>query len=317
MVSNPIVSICIPAYNAEKHIAESINSILQQSYHPIEIIVVNDGSTDNTSEILYAYRSKEVKVIEQDNKGQCAAANRAFHESTGEYIKFFDADDILSKDFIKNQVEVLAGKSDTIASASWGRFYNDDLNTFKLNPEKGWKDMKPINWLVESLIQGPNMMQCGLWLIPRKILATSGLWDQRLSLINDFEFFIRVLLAANEIKFTSEAVLYYRSGIKTSLSGQKSRMAYESALLSTELGVQQLLAFENSERVKRICADNMRMWQYEFYPNHMDLYHKTKSHIKQLGGSDFPFPAGGYTKLLSSLLGWKTTKIIKNLLSQV
>lgn len=317
MSNNPVVSICIPVHNAEQHIAESLNSILQQSYHPIEIIVVNDGSTDRTSEILGTYKKKGIKIIEQENKGQCAAANRAYAESKGEYIKFFDADDILSQDFIKNQVAVLAGRSDAIASAAWGRFYNEDINTFKLNSERVWKDMKPIDWLVESMIDGPNMMQCALWLIPRKILKNTGLWDERLSLINDFEFFIRVLLDAQEIKFTPDATLYYRSGLVNSLSGQKSRTAYESAYLSTQLGVQHLLNFENSERVKQICAINMCIWQYEFYPIHKDLYKKTKNWIKELGGSDFPFPAGGYTKLLCTLLGWKTTKIIKVAISRI
>lgn len=317
MSNNPLVSICIPAYNAEKYIAESLNSILHQSYHPIEIIVVNDGSTDRTSEILQTYKKKGIKVIEQENKGQCAAANQAFLASRGDYIKFFDADDILSSDFIKNQVDVLTGRSDAIASASWGRFYNDDIHNFKPNPEKVWKNMKPIEWIAESLMQGPNMMQCGLWLIPRKILTLSGLWDERLSLINDFEFFIRVLLAAKQIRFTTDAILYYRSGLTTSLSGQKSRRAYESAFLSTQLGVQQLLNFENSERMKKICANQMRIWQYEFYPSHKDLYNKSQNWIKELGGSNYPFPAGGYTKILCTLLGWKTTKILKKVILQI
>lgn len=315
MPNNPIVSICIPAYNAEKYINEALDCLLAQSYKKIEIIVVNDGSSDNTSNILESYKDKGVKIIEQEHSGQSTAANKAFFASTGDYIKFFDADDILSQNFIKNQVEVLTGRSDAVASASWGRFYNDDIDNFKLNPEKVWKDMQPIDWLVESLRQGHNMMQCGLWLIPREILNKSGLWDERLSLINDFDFFIRVLLAAKEVKFTFNAVLYYRSGINTSLSGQKSRKAYESAFLSAQLGIQQLLHFENSERIKRICANTMQMWQYEFYPKHMDLYNKTKTLTKQLGNSNFPYPAGGYTKLVCRLLGWKATKLIKNLIS--
>lgn len=315
MLGKPLVSICMPAYNAEAYIAQAINSLLAQSYENIEIIIINDGSTDGTTGILNSYQQPNIKIFHQANKGQCAAANLAFHHSTGEYIKFMDADDLISADFIKNQVHVLNNNRNQVASASWGRFYNDDLNSFKLNPEPVWKDMKPIDWLVESFWNGANMMQCALWLIPREILHKSGLWNERLSLINDFDFFIRVLLTAEEIKFTSDAILYYRSGIENSLSKQKSRKAHESAFLSTKLGIEYLLAAENSNRVRKIAADNMRMWSYEFYPRHMDLYHKSEEIIKSLGGSSFEFPAGGITANLVRVLGWKLTKRIKQLLN--
>lgn len=313
MSENPLVSVCIPAYNAEKHLSTALDSILGQSYPKIEIIVVNDGSTDGTADVLESYRSKGVISINQDNKGQCAAANAAYLNSSGDYIKFFDADDLLSPDFIANQVKRIDGRKDMVASASWGRFQNDNLNSFKLNPESVWRDMKPVDWIVESLWNGPNMMQCALWLIPREILNQSGIWNERLSLINDFDFIIRVLLNSQKILFTENAVLYYRSGVGSSLSGQKSRKAYESAYLSTELGVQSLLAYENSERTRKICADSFQLWKYQFYPQEMDLYLKSKKWIKKLGGSQYPFPCGGVTKKLLKILGWKLIKRLKSI----
>lgn len=312
MSESPLVSVCIPAYNAERYLSAALDSVLSQSYSNIEIIVVNDGSTDKTAEVLDTYMKKGVISITQDNAGQCAAANRAFKESTGDYIKFFDADDLLSPDFIKNQVERLNGRNDALASASWGRFPEHDLSAFKLNPESVWRDMRPIDWIVESLWKGPNMMQCALWLIPREILHKSGLWNEKLSLINDFDFIIRVLLSCKEVLFTENAILYYRSSISSSLSGQKSRVAYESAYLSTELGVKSLITFENSERTKRVSADSFQVWKFQFYPLHMDLYKKSEAWIKELGGSKYPFPSGGVTKVLSKFIGWKLTKRIKS-----
>ncbi|MDQ0640911.1 glycosyltransferase involved in cell wall biosynthesis [Pedobacter sp. W3I1] len=314
MSLTPLVSICIPAYNTEKHISTALDSLFAQSYKNIEVIVVNDGSKDKTLDILNEYKWEKLHIIDQDNKGQCAAANEAFKYAKGEYIKFFDADDILSPDFIKNQVNALSNTENTIASSAWGRFYNDDLNTFQLNNESVWRDMLPIDWLVESLGNGPNMMQCALWLIPRKILLTSGLWDERLSLINDFDFFIRVLLASKKIMFTKNATLYYRSGLTNSLSNQKTRQALESAFLSTKLGVENILKFENSERTKPICADALKHWCYIFYPQHMDLYKETNNLVNELGGSNYAFPAGGKTKFLVNLFGWKITKRIKSYL---
>ncbi|QNR85302.1 glycosyltransferase family 2 protein [Pedobacter riviphilus] len=288
----PLVSVCIPAYNAEKYIVAALDSLSNQSYKDIEVIVVNDGSTDKTLDLLKAYQWDKLHVINQTNNGQCAAANTAFKLSKGEYIKFLDADDLLSANFIENQVKALEGTKDTIASSAWGRFYNDDMSTFALNKESVWRDMIPIDWLVESLAQGPNMMQCGLWLIPRNILSKSGLWDERLSLINDFDFFIRVLLTSKKIMFTENAILYYRSGLSNSLSNQKTNTALESAFLSAKLGVEHIIRFENSDRTKRICANVLKYWSYHFYPKAMILYQQSNRLIDSLGGSDYKFPAG-------------------------
>jgi glycosyltransferase involved in cell wall biosynthesis len=83
-MSAPVISICMPCYNAGKYVAEALDSVLAQTYPNIEIIVVNDGSKDSSAEVLERYRSRGIKVIHQENRGQCAAANRAFAESTGE-----------------------------------------------------------------------------------------------------------------------------------------------------------------------------------------------------------------------------------------
>lgn len=315
MHKQPLVSICIPAYNAAHFIYDCINSLINQSYQNIEIIIVDDGSTDSTLAVIKGFTDFRLKLIEQENKGQCNAANRAFEASTGDYIKFFDADDILSEDFIKNQVERLNGRTNAVASASWGRFYKNDINTFLLNPEVVWRDKKPLEWLISSL-NGVCMMQCALWLIPRRILNNSGLWNEKLTLINDFEFFIRVLLTSEEILFTENAILYYRSGIENSLSGSKSKAAYQSAYTSTELGVKHILNFENSGRTREVCANTFQLWSYEFYPSEIELYHKSNSWVKKLGGSKLKFPAGGKTKLLNGFLGWKLVKKFKLLLQK-
>src|SRR5439155_21797449 len=131
-----------------------------------EIVVVNDGSTDGSGEILDSFRERGVKVVHQENKGQCAAANRAFAESRGEYIKFFDADDLVEPKMIELQVVRLAGSSTSVASPEWGRFHNNDLTTFELNQQSVWRDMHPLDWLVEAWMDARPMMQCALWLIP-------------------------------------------------------------------------------------------------------------------------------------------------------
>jgi len=82
MSGQPLVSVCMPCHNAERYVGEAIESVLNQTYQNIELIVVNDGSTDRSGEVLERYKGRGVKVIAQENRGQCAAANRAFVEST-------------------------------------------------------------------------------------------------------------------------------------------------------------------------------------------------------------------------------------------
>lgn len=307
-MNSPLVSVLIPAYNAEQFIRAALISVLNQTYRNIEIIVVDDGSTDNTYSILEECIVKGVKVIRQENLGQCAANNRAFAESKGEYIKFFDADDLLNAEFIERQVERLNGSTTCVASAEWGRFYNDNPDTFKLSPESVWRDMTPIDWLVESLQDGINMMQCALWLIPREVLNKSGLWDERLSLNNDFDFFIRVLLASDGVRFTPGARLYYRSGVEGSLSQSFNRPALEAAVLSNRLGVKKILTAENSPRTRQVCANALQIWAYNCYPVYPDMAISLEKEISQLGGSNIDFPGGAAAGYLARCIGWKLTK---------
>lgn len=315
-IVRPLVSVLIPAFNAEKYLAEALSSILNQTYANLEIIVVNDGSTDNTGGILESFQDKRLKVIHQQNQGQCAASNRAFHESTGELIKFFDADDILNPENIELQARRLNGDYDYVASSEWGRFWNDNLSTFSLNPEPVWKDMNPVDWIIESLSNGPNMMQCAIWLIPRNILLKSGLWDERLSLNNDFDFFSRVLLSSKGVKFTPGARLYYRSGIKGSLSKVVNRTSMEAAILSNRLGIQSLLAVENSSRTRKAAANALQVWAYRSYPDFPDLSADLEREIAQLGGSDYSLPGGKGLRFLCYLFGWKIAKRLHRFLKR-
>ncbi|WP_183563764.1 glycosyltransferase family 2 protein [Mucilaginibacter sp. SP1R1] len=307
-MNKPLVSICMSAYNAEKYISSAIRSVINQSYQHWELIIVNDGSKDETSTIIESFADKRIKFLNQENKGQSASANKAFEYSQGELIKFFDADDILSVDFIKNQVTRLNGNLENVVSAAWGRFYNDNINTFKLNPQTVWKDMQTDEWLTESFINGQPMMQCALWLIPRPILLKSGLWNENLSLINDFDFFTRVLLNSKMVLFEQKAILYYRSGIIDSLSSTKTRKGIESAYYSIEEAVNNLLNKRNDKRTSLSCANIWQQFIFDTYPYYPDLREKAMIHLSNLERSSLSFPCGGYSKLLLPLFGWKLIK---------
>lgn len=104
---NKLISIIMPVYNAEKYLNRSIESIMNQTYNNIEIILVNDGSTDNSLEICTNYQEKDnrIKLINQENKGVSFARNKGIDESTGDYIMFIDSDDYIEKNMIEDMVE--------------------------------------------------------------------------------------------------------------------------------------------------------------------------------------------------------------------
>ena len=104
-VNLPLVSIIVPVYNGEKYLSETLESILNQDYAEKEIIVVNDGSTDGSEEILQSYI--EIKYLSQENKGVPVARNRGIEESTGEFIAFSDQDDVWKSSKLTDQVHFL------------------------------------------------------------------------------------------------------------------------------------------------------------------------------------------------------------------
>ena len=102
-----LVSIIIPAYNAASYLEETILSIYKQSYSTWEVILVNDGSTDNTLELIRSLNDRRITVINQKNAGVAAARNKGLHFAQGEYIVFFDADDLMTPDFLLERVDAL------------------------------------------------------------------------------------------------------------------------------------------------------------------------------------------------------------------
>jgi hypothetical protein len=174
-VGAPLVSILIPAHNAEPFLADCIESALGQTYPATEIVVVDDGSTDGTLAIARRYESSKVKVISQPNGGQPAAYNTAAAVAQGDYFQYLDADDLLHPEKIGKQLARLAGSSpNTVAAGAWARFVGDP-NSARFKPEPVWTDLDPVTWLSVSWTGG-GMMHVASWLLPRQAAETAGPW---------------------------------------------------------------------------------------------------------------------------------------------
>ncbi len=138
-----MVSVIIPVYNGEKFIQDAIESVLAQTYKDYEIIVVNDGSTDNTEEVLKPYIDKRlIRYFYQENKGVSAARNKGIREARGEYIAFLDADDVWVDVHLQNSVDALFSHPEAGLSFSDVRYWGEssDLEVANMTYENSISD---------------------------------------------------------------------------------------------------------------------------------------------------------------------------------
>lgn len=123
-MAEPLVSVLIPCYNAERWVAETLASVQAQTWTSLEMILVDDGSTDASVAVALALKIPNLGFLKQANQGASAARNRAFQESKGDFIQWLDADDVLAPDKIERQVRRLQReKPGVIASGEWARFW--------------------------------------------------------------------------------------------------------------------------------------------------------------------------------------------------
>jgi glycosyltransferase involved in cell wall biosynthesis len=281
----PLVSILIPAYNAEEFIADAIRSAIAQTWRHKEIIVVDDGSTDGTAEVARGFASKNVVVVSKENQGAATARNRAFQLSQGEYIQWLDADDLLAPDKIERQFAALCeGDGErTLLSSSWAHFYYRTKRA-RFIPTSLWQDLMPVEWILRKLGEGQHM-QTATWLTSRELAEAAGPWDLRLHVDDDGEYFCRVLLASEGIRFSPEARVYYRVTPSSRVSHiGVSDKKKDAMVISMKLQIQYLRSLEESARVQKACLAYMQNLYVNFYPERPDLMAELQALAAELGG---------------------------------
>jgi glycosyltransferase involved in cell wall biosynthesis len=285
MVLPELVSILIPAYNAEKWIRQAIASALGQTWSHKEVIVVDDGSTDGTLGIAREFEPRSVKVVTQDNRGASAARNKAFSLSTGDFIQWLDADDLLAPDKIEAQMRCASGGKDGLRlfSSPYGVFYHRQKKA-KFVPSSLWQDQKPIDWFIRSFSEHLWMHPAG-WLVTRRLTELAGPWDERLSMDDDGEYFARVVAQSEDIVFVNEAKCYYRQSSFRQLSKNFSEKALDSRFLSTKLKIRCFLSLEDSDRTKTACIALLQANRPYFYPEKTDLLRQMNTLVLELGGN--------------------------------
>jgi len=281
----PLVSILIPAYNSQEWIADTINSALAQTWPKTEIILVDDGSTDQTLAVGRQFASRNVQILTQANQGGAAARNTAFSVCQGDYIQWLDADDLLDRQKVEKQVRKLdeCPSRRTLLSGAWASFGYRNRKAHFL-PTRLWCDLTPVEWMLRKM--GENLqMQTDNWLLSRELAVAAGPWDIRLWKDNDGEYFSRVILASDGIRFVPEAKSYYRRAGFTSVNyvgGSNKKL--ESLFRSMKLHMQYLRSLEDSERTRAACIQYIRTCLLEFYPYRLDIARDLKQIASELGG---------------------------------
>ncbi len=301
-------------FNAEHFITETLESALSQTWFDKEIVVVDDGSKDRSLDYAKHFEPRGVKVISTENRGASHARNVAFENSTGNYIQYLDADDLLSPEKIEIQMNCLMQYPNAIASSTWGRFFIS-WEQASFSPEKVWEDYdQPLNWLLDAWESG-GMMQTSCWLTPRELIEKSGGWDEEITMNDDGEFFARVLLLSSRVIFCREAMVYYRSGLNDSLSQLVNQGAIESLYKSYLSYERNVLAIEDSERVRHALMKNYLSFIYEYYPKHSEFTDLCRERIKTLGFDKLE-PFGGKKALwLSRLIGFNNMLKLRALIN--
>jgi glycosyltransferase involved in cell wall biosynthesis len=199
----PRVSVIIPAYNSEKTIKETIESVLNQSFTDLELIIINDGSQDSTLEVITQISDSRIKVFSFPNAGGNVSRNRGLHLAVGEFVSFLDADDLWTPDKLQSQLNALQENVTAKVAYSWTDYIDENgefiLSGKRVNVNENVYENLLLNNFLEN---GSNPLIC------RKALITLGGFDESLSAAQDWDMWLRLASKFNFICVPSVQILY-------------------------------------------------------------------------------------------------------------
>jgi len=204
-VKSPVVSVVIPAYNADTWLAEAIQSVLDQSWQDFELIVVNDGSTDRTTEVVRGFKNRRISCISQENRGLSSARNTGIRGARGEFIALLDADDKFKPEKLTRQLAKFDADPE-IGIVTCG---------YDLIDDRGKWLQREMPWLSAPLIDLKTLL---FWnpLLPSTLLIrthwfkTAGLFDGSLRRYEDWELPVRFAIAGCRMGWVHEVLVDYR-----------------------------------------------------------------------------------------------------------
>ncbi|MDO5510148.1 MAG: glycosyltransferase family 2 protein [Weeksellaceae bacterium] len=278
---NALVSVVIPMYNSERFILQCIDSVLAQTYQHLEIIVVDDGSQDNSYELVKALQQERITLIQQVNAGAASARNAGVKVAKGDFIQFLDADDFLSADKIQNQIQLINPERTNLVFCQHAIF-QASTNTVITTEQSIYKSFpSPIDFLQQSWEKG-EFVATHSWLVPIKLIHEAGGWNENLAKNEDGEFFFRILLKSDAVLFDAKSLAYYRKYGENSLSQRKSDELNNAVLHSYDLIRDRILS-ENLTQLRKPLAVMYLKFLFQIYPRGRALKAPVLERINKLG----------------------------------
>ncbi|MGB3545569.1 MAG: glycosyltransferase family 2 protein, partial [Saprospiraceae bacterium] len=308
-MSQKLVSVIIPVFNSVLFIEETINSVFNQTYPNLEVILIDDGSTDGSLNYLKNLNKGNVTIMQNSRNGACAARNYGYKLSNGHYIQFLDADDILSPNKIELQVCALENNPNSIAVCNTMHFYDtidngvvtdwDFLYTTS-NTEKFLLNLYGANGKT-------NMVQTSAWLSPKYLLDKVGLWDETLTKDQDGEYFCRAVAQADQVIYVPETMNYYRKHIHGSnIANQRQRHAVESQFRALNSKANHFKKLKHTASFKNAMALQYKIVAIDAYPHFKDISNKAIAKVHKYGGSNYePVLGGKIIEAIKSIFGWR------------
>ena len=229
-----LVSVVIPTYNRESLLLQALESVREQTYRPLEILVVDDGSTDATAQLLSEWCDQYAqspgllsRILRQDRAGACAARNRGLQASRGEFIQFLDSDDLLHPDRLRRVVDAFRTTSCDYVITGFEGFCGRCGQVIETRLASGGSGI-PLYQLARGEIWG-NTAQ---FTIRRSIAASVGPWTRGLSVFQDFDYLVRLLQASDDLAALPPVLVSVRRGGVPRISDLRvARTGYECMLV--------------------------------------------------------------------------------------
>lgn len=295
---NPKISVIIPVYNVEKYLEKCLLSILNQTFDSLEIIVINDGSTDGSADILkqFSVKDKRLKVINQTNKGVSAARNKGLSLARGDYVSFIDSDDIISNDMFSIMYAHAFKKNADIVVCNWLRFNSDD----ELVLDKYCSDFRVCNYTnIEALKEYTNDNISGyLWdkIFKRTLLIENNIYCPDSSFAEDIYPVLKALDYANKI-VKLEVPLYFYRCTPNSASDVKKISKLESNLIEHANQIKNCTTYLELKYSTILEKEILKFKLYRFI-NQLYFYNKITS-LKFRSKKNLKFYLNDYYKDLS------------------
>jgi len=301
------VSVIIPTYNRAEYVFEAIQSVLDQTYSNREIIVIDDGSTDETQERLSGLQG-QVKIRCTKNRGPAAARNHGIRFASGEYVAFLDSDDVWLPEKLGLQIPLLEARREV------GLVYSDAYriyeNTGVTEKDTEFTRLKPHSGRIFQPLFQENFIHTSTAVVRRRCLDDVGLFDEsgRFSVGEDYDLWLRIA-TRYEIDYINKPLIKYRDH-STNISGKnmQDELPQVIAVLEKVLDWEPQLAEELGDLRKKRLSE-LHYWVGRNYFSSYEL-RRSRNHFLNVI-QYFPYQIKPYIYLILSLLGVKTVKNLK------